>query len=68
MRIRLFKAGKSKGIVLPDFLLAQAGLANEVDVRVELGAIVLRPVGFAAREGWAEESRLVAEAGDDGLV
>ena len=67
MRIAIRKLGNSQGVILPKPLLAQAGLVDEADVRVENGAIILRPVKRLPREGWAEASRWIAAAGDDGL-
>ena len=67
MRITIRKLGNSQGVILPKPLLAQAGLVDEADVRVENGAIILRPVKRSPREGWGEASRSIAAAGDDGL-
>ena len=68
MRIAIRKFVNSQGVILPKPLLAQAGLVDEAEVRVENGAIVLRPVKCPPRQGWGEASRSTAEAGDDGLA
>ena len=68
MRIAIRKLGNSQGVILPKPLLAQAGLEDEADVRVENGAIMLRPVKRSPREGWADASRAIAKSGDDKLV
>ena len=68
MRIAIRKLGNSQGVILPKPLLAQAGLEDEADVRVENGAIMLRPVKRAPRDGWADASRAIAKSGDDKLV
>jgi len=68
MRIAIRRIGNSKGMILPTPLLAQVGLQDEAEVSVEDGAIVIRPPAQPVRNGWAEASKELAEAGDDGLV
>lgn len=53
MKTRLVRIGNSRGLRLPKPLLEQAGLEDEVEIRVESGALVVAPVA-AARAGWAE--------------
>lgn len=53
MKTRLVRIGNSRGIRLTKPLLEQAGLEDEVEIRVEPGAIVITPVE-APRAGWAE--------------
>ena len=64
----LRKLGNSQGVIIPKPLLAQVGLTDEAEMRVENGAIVLRPARRAAREGWADASRAIAADADEGLV
>jgi antitoxin MazE len=56
--------------VIPKPILAQLGLNGEAkaEMTIEGGALVLRPPATAARKGWAEAARKIAEAGDDELV
>ena len=68
MLTSLRRLGNSQGVIIPKPLLAQIGLDGEADMRVENGAIVLRPVERSPRQGWAEASRAIAEAAADGLV
>ncbi|HSV71083.1 MAG TPA: AbrB/MazE/SpoVT family DNA-binding domain-containing protein [Methylibium sp.] len=68
MLTTLRKLGNSQGVIIPKPLLAQIGLTDEADMKVENGAIVLRPARRSPREGWAEASRAIAEAADDGLA
>ncbi|MBA3623506.1 MAG: AbrB/MazE/SpoVT family DNA-binding domain-containing protein [Methylibium sp.] len=68
MLTTLRKLGNSQGVIIPKPLLAQVGLTGEVEMRVENGAIVLRPAKRCPREGWAEASAAIAAAGDDRLV
>lgn len=69
MRTVIRKIGNSQGVLIPKFLLAEAGFEAAVDMAVEDGTIVLRPVrDRTPRAGWAEAARLLAEAGDDAAV
>jgi antitoxin MazE len=68
MLTTLRKLGNSHGVIIPKPLLAQVGLTDEAEMKVENGAIVLRPARRAAREGWAEASRAVAAHADAGLA
>ncbi len=68
MRTAIRKMGNSQGVIIPKPVLAQVGLIDEAIMTVEDGALVLRPVQYAPREGWASASKRVAEQGDDALV
>ena len=62
------KMGNSKGVIIPKLLLLQAGLENDVEMSIENESIVLRAPRKKLREGWAESSKKIAEAGDDELA
>jgi len=62
------RIGNSRGVIIPKPLLKEAGLENEAEILLERGSIVLRKPQRNPREGWAEASRRIAEAGDDKLV
>jgi antitoxin MazE len=64
----LRKLGNSQGVIIPKPLLAQVGLTDQAEMRVENGAIVLRPARRGAREGWAEASSAIAADADEGLA
>ncbi|MFN8878149.1 MAG: AbrB/MazE/SpoVT family DNA-binding domain-containing protein [Gemmatimonadota bacterium] len=64
MKTRLVRIGNSRGLRLPKPLLEQAGLEDEVEIRVEAGAHVIAPAA-TARAGWAEAA---AKFGPSGLV
>lgn len=70
MRSAVKKIGNSAGIVIPKPLLAEIGAkaGDGVELTVEQGRIIIEPVQTRAREGWAEDARRLAEAGDDVLV
>ncbi len=62
------KMGNSQGVLIPKPLLQQIGLADRAEMVVEGDALVIRRPKSAPRSGWAEASKALAEAGDDGLV
>ncbi|HEV2607824.1 MAG TPA: hypothetical protein VGT79_07570 [Xanthomonadaceae bacterium] len=65
MKAAIRKMGNSQGILIPKPVLAQVGLEAEAVMTIENGALVLRPVRRSPREGWAQASKAIAEAGDD---
>lgn len=64
--IRLF--GNSRGIVIPKPLLTQLGLENEAEVSIENDALVIRKTTQAARAGWGEAAKALAQANDVALI
>lgn len=53
MRTSLRKIGNSRGILIPAALLAECGISDEIDLRLEGTRIVIEPVR-APRSGWFE--------------
>jgi antitoxin MazE len=53
MKTRLVRIGNSRGVRIPKAMLEQVGLEDEIELRVEDGALVISPV-TAPRAGWAE--------------
>ena len=53
MKTRLIRIGNSRGIRLAKPLLEQAGLEDEVEIRVEPGAVIITAAA-SPRAGWAE--------------
>ncbi len=68
MKTAILKMGNSQGVLIPKPVLAQLGLTDEALMTIEDGALVLRPVRRPPREGWAQASKALAEAGDDAEV
>jgi antitoxin MazE len=64
MRARLVRIGNSRGVRLPKPLIQEAGLVDEVDVRIRGGAVVIVPAS-RPRNGWAEAARTLRERGED---
>jgi antitoxin MazE len=67
MKTHLVRIRNSRGVRLPKALIAQAGLTEEVDLRVERGAIVIARLS-ASRSGWAEAARKMRQRKDDQLL
>lgn len=67
MKARLVRIGNSRGIRLPKPLIEQAGLTEEVELRLQSGAITIRPAA-GARVGWADAAKLMRARGDDRLL
>lgn len=70
MKTALRKMGNSLGVIIPAPAIADAAIktGDSLDVSIEKGRIVLSPVRRNPREGWADDARALALAGDDGLV
>lgn len=64
------RLGGEVGVLIPRSLLAAAEIAvgDMVDVTLGEGSIILRPLRSPARAGWAEASKMIAEAGDDAMI
>lgn len=70
IHVSIRRVGNSRGIVIPKPVLKQLGLNSDegAEMTIEGDALVLRRPAGAARTGWAEAARKIAEAGDDALV
>lgn len=62
MRTMLRKIGNSRGVLIPAALLAESGITDEIELRLEAGRIVIEPVQ-PARVGWFDGYR--ADEDDD---
>lgn len=51
MRSTLRKIGNSRGVLIPAALLAECGISDQVNMRVEGNSIVIEPLR-EPREGW----------------
>jgi antitoxin MazE len=67
MLTALRRMGNSTGMIVPKAILREAGVESGamLDVVVEDGRIVARPVIDAPRAGWAEAARMLADEPDD---
>lgn len=62
MKSRLVRIGNSRGVRLAKPLLEQAGLEDEIELRVEPGAIIIT-APTSPRAGWAAAAAKYASAG-----
>lgn len=67
MKAKLVRIGNSRGVRLPKPLIEEAGLEEEVELRVRDGALIITSCR-EPRAGWAEAARLIRERGEDGLL
>jgi antitoxin MazE len=61
---KLVAIGNSRGVRIPKAMIEQVGLAEEVELEVVDGAIVIRRKR-RPREGWAEAAKRLAERGEE---
>jgi antitoxin MazE len=67
MEISVIKIGNSKGIRLSKTLLDKYNIQNTVEVILEKGQIVIKPLS-RPRKGWEKAFKKMAENGDDRLL
>lgn len=67
MRARLVRIGNSRGVRLPKPLIEEAGLGEQVELRVRDGVVEIASAA-RPRAGWAEAARRMREAGEGGLL
>ena len=66
MRSKIVRIGNSQGVRLPKVMIEQAGLTDEIELRVEAGQIVIASARMP-RAGWADAAQRAHAAGDDRL-
>ena len=67
VRSKVVKIGNSRGIRIPRTLLEQAGLTDEVEMRVEGNKLVVCSARIP-REGWGAQFAQMAQKEDDRLL
>lgn len=67
MEISVIKIGNSKGFRLSKTLLEKYNIKDKVELILEKGYIVLKPVSNP-RKGWEKEFKKMNENGDDQLL
>jgi len=71
MKTKIIRVGNSRGIRIPKLLLEESGLAEEIEIQVEKGRLIISPASpgpASPRKGWAKAFKAMAEAGDDELL
>lgn len=67
MKTKIVRIGNSRGVRIPKPLLEEAGLEDDVELRVVDSGIIIESIG-APRAGWAEAAAQLSACGDDRLV
>jgi antitoxin MazE len=67
MKAKIVRIANSRGIRITKPLLEEAGLGDQVELRVVDGGIMITAES-APRAGWAEAAALAAERGDNTLL
>ncbi|HEY3388206.1 MAG TPA: AbrB/MazE/SpoVT family DNA-binding domain-containing protein [Prolixibacteraceae bacterium] len=67
MEVSVIKIGNSKGIRLSKTLLEKYNIQDTVEVILEKGQIVIKPI-VRPRKGWEKAFKKMAENGDDRLL
>jgi len=67
MKAKLVRIGNSRGVRLPKPMIEEAGLADEVELRVVDGAVLITSTA-RPRSGWAEAARRLRDSGADQLL
>ena len=67
IRAKVVKIGNSRGIRIPRILLEQAGLADEVEMKVEGDRLIIHAANHP-RQDWESRFAAMAEQGDDRLM
>jgi antitoxin MazE len=64
----LIRIGNSRGVRLPKPLIQQHGLGDVVELHSREDGILIRRPKRHSREGWEDDARAMAAAGDDELL
>jgi len=67
VRTRIIKIGNSQGLRIPKLVLEQLDLKEEVELEVQEGQLIIRPLRVP-RSNWEEQFRAMAAEGDDWLL
>jgi antitoxin MazE len=68
LHLQIRQIGNSRGVVIPKAILEQVGFDDQAALVIEGDKLVLSKPKKNPREGWAEDSKAIAAAGEDGLV
>ena len=67
IRSKLVKIGNSRGIRIPQTILEQVGLTEEIEMKVEGYQLIIQAT-HQPRQGWEGRFAAMAEQGDDRLL
>ena len=60
--------GNSRGVLIPAAFLASCQMDGEVDMQLQDGQIILRPLQRAPRAGWFDNANIAQEAASPELA
>jgi antitoxin MazE len=67
MKTKIIRIGNSRGVRIPKPLLEEAGLEDDVELRVVDSAIIIENVS-TPRAGWSEAATQLADQKEDQLL
>lgn len=67
IRSKIVKIGNSRGIRIPRSVLEEAGLTDEIEMKIDGDQLIIQPARHT-RQGWEERFAEMAEKGDDRLL
>jgi antitoxin MazE len=67
MKARLIRIGNSRGVRLPKPLIEEAGLTEDVELRVRDGVVVIMSTA-RPRAGWGEAAKHMRQRDEDRLL
>jgi antitoxin MazE len=67
MKAKIVRIGNSRGIRIPKPLLEEAGLQEQVELRIVEGGIMIA-AERVPRAGWADAAALAKERGDNTML
>lgn len=70
MKTTIRKLGNSHAVIIPKPLLAEMGAQpdGDVDMSIQAGKLVIAAIKKRPRQGWAEDSKALAAAGEAKLL
>jgi antitoxin MazE len=68
LHLQIRQIGNSRGVVIPKAILEQVGFDDQADLVIEGDRLVLSKPTKNPRQGWAEDSKAIAQTGEDRLV
>ncbi|MDB5155893.1 MAG: peptidase [Mucilaginibacter sp.] len=68
MKSTIRNIGNSRGIIIPQSILKECHIENEVNIEIHNNNIVISPAVELKRKGWEDAFKQMAKNGDDHLV
>ena len=67
MKTKIVKIGNSRGIRIPKSLIDQSGLLSEIELEIDNGQIIIKPV-LKTRDSWEKAFQKMSKNKDDILL